>query len=163
MARPTHLLLIAFVYMLGATMALALGAAFDRQLLFFGLLVLLVVSSSVHYANEYADYQTDALTQRTLFSGGSGALPNSTVPRRVALRAGWVSLAMGSVLALIGWAAGALNSTALFILAIGTFLGWMYSVPPMAACPALTSRSSTASASSCSSRIHRPTRACASW
>jgi 1,4-dihydroxy-2-naphthoate octaprenyltransferase len=132
MARPTHLVLIAFVYLLGATMALALGAAYDRQLFSFGLLVLLIVSSSVHYANEYADFQTDALTQRTLFSGGSGALPNSTLPRRVALQAGWVSLAAGFMLAIYGWTVGALNSTALFILATGTFLGWMYSVPPLA-------------------------------
>jgi len=123
MARPTHLLLIAFVYLLGATMAMALGAAFDAQLLIVGLVVLLLVSSSVHYANEYADYETDALTQRTLFSRGSGALPGSTVPRRVALRAGWVGLAAGSTLALFGWGAGALNTTALFLLALGTFLG----------------------------------------
>ena len=132
MARPTHLLLIAFVYLLGATMALALGAAYERELFFFGLLVLVVVSSSVHYANEYADYETDGLTQGTLFSGGSGALPNSTIHRNVALRAGWVGLAAGLTLALIGYVAGTLNSTALFVLAIGTFLGWMYSVPPLA-------------------------------
>ena len=89
-----HLLLIAFVYLLGATMAMALGAAFNAQLLIFGLVVLLLVSSSVHFGNEYADYETDALTQRTLFSGGSGALPGSTVPRRVALRAGWCFLCL---------------------------------------------------------------------
>ena len=69
MARPTHLRLIAFVYLLGATMAMALGAAFDAQLLVFGLVVLLLVSSSVHYANEYADYETDALTQRDIVLG----------------------------------------------------------------------------------------------
>ncbi len=132
MARPTHLLLIAFVSLLGATMAMALGAAFDAQLLLFGLLVLLLVSSSVHYANEYADYETDAMTQRTLFSGGSGGLPGSTVPRRVALRAARVGLAAGSFIALFGWAAGVLNTTALFLLALGTFLGWMYSLPPLA-------------------------------
>jgi 1,4-dihydroxy-2-naphthoate polyprenyltransferase len=132
MARPAHLLLIAFVYLLGATMAMALGAAFDAQLLLFGLVALLIVSSSVHYANEYADYETDALTQRTFFSGGSGALPGSAVPRKVALRAGWVGLAAGSLIAFFGWAAGALNTTALFLLALGTFLGWMYSLPPLA-------------------------------
>ena len=132
MARPTHLLLIAFVYLLGATMAMALGAAFDAQLLVFGLVVLLLVSSIVHYANEYADYETDALTQRTLFSGGSGALPGSTVPRWVALRAGWIGLAAGFALALFGWAVGALSATALFLLALGTFLGWIYSLPPLA-------------------------------
>ncbi len=132
MARPTHLLLIAFVYLLGATMALAQGEALDSQLLLFGLLVLILVSMSVHYANEYADYETDARTRRTLFSGGSGALPNSSQPRSLALRAAWVVLLAGSVLALGGWAGGALNTTALIVLAIGTFLGWMYSLPPMA-------------------------------
>ena len=109
---------------------LALGAAFEAQLLLVGLVVLLLVSSSVHYANEYADYETDALTPRTWFSGGSGALPGSTMPRRVALRAGWAGLAAGSTLALFGWATGALNPTALYPLALGTFLGWMYSLPP---------------------------------
>ena len=99
MARPTHLRLIAFVYLLGATMAMALGAAFDAQLLVFGLVVLLLVSSSVHYANEYADYETDALTQRTLFSGGSGALPGSTVPRRVALLTGAIGFPVAAAYA----------------------------------------------------------------
>lgn len=132
MARPTHLLLITFVYLLGATMALALRATFDSQRLFFGLVVLILASASVHYANEYADYETDALTQRTLFSGGSGALPNSSLPRNIALRAGWVSLIAAFLLALIGWATGLLNTTALIVLAIGAFLGWMYSVPPLA-------------------------------
>ena len=132
MARPTHLLLIAFVYLLGAMMALALGSGFDGQQLLFGLLVLLAVSSSVHFVNEYADYETDALTERTLFSGGSGALPHSTLPRRTALLAGWVSLVVGIALALLGWAVGELNPTALLVLAVGTILGWMYSVPPLA-------------------------------
>lgn len=132
MSRPTHLLLIAFVYALGATMAVAQGEAFDAELLLFGLLVLMLMSVSVHYANEYADYETDAITQRTLFSGGSGALPGSSLPRHLALRAAWVGLLTGSVLALIGWSLGSLNITALFVLAIGTFLGWMYSLPPLA-------------------------------
>lgn len=132
MARPTHLLLIAFVYFLGATMALAQGALFSLRPLLFGLSALIGVSISVHYANEYADYGTDALTQRTLFSGGSGALPDSPLPAGLALRAAWASLLGGSALAVLGWAVGAVNATALIVLAIGTFLGWMYSLPPLA-------------------------------
>ncbi len=41
MARPRHLLLIAFVYLLVATMALAMGATLDALRLLFGLLVFL--------------------------------------------------------------------------------------------------------------------------
>ena len=33
-----------------------------------------------HYANEYADVDTDSLTKRTLYSGGSGVLPSGIVP-----------------------------------------------------------------------------------
>ena len=113
-------------------MAVAQGFNFDASPLGFGLLVLMLVSTSIHYVNEYADYDTDALTQRTLFSGGSGALPNSTVPRRLALTAGWAGLVAGVGLALLGWSVGVLNTTALIVLAIGAFLGWMYSLPPLA-------------------------------
>ena len=132
MARPTHLLLIGFVYVLGATMALAHGFHLEVPYLWFGLAVLMLASMSVHYVNEYADYETDALTERTLFSGGSGALPNSTVPRRTALYAGWVCLVVGVSLAFVGRGVGLLNTTALIVLVIGAFLGWMYSLPPLA-------------------------------
>ena len=84
MARPSHLLLIGFIYLLGATMAVAMGAQIDAKLLLAGLLALMPISMSVHYANEYADVDTDALTQRTPFSGGSGALPGSGLPRSLA-------------------------------------------------------------------------------
>jgi 1,4-dihydroxy-2-naphthoate octaprenyltransferase len=56
---------------------------------------MIVVSISVHYANEYADHKTDALTERTKFSGGSGILPRGLVPRDLAFRAAWVTLALG--------------------------------------------------------------------
>lgn len=132
MARPKQLVLIAFVYAIGAVMALAKGAALDLPTLLFGLLILLPISISIHYANEYADYYTDALTQPTLFSGGSGAFSGSSLPRSLALNAAWVALVFGGLLAAAGWLTGTLNTTALLTLAIGGFLGWMYSVPPLA-------------------------------
>jgi len=45
---------------------------------------LLAVAVPVHYANEYADYDTDAITNRTSFSGGSGALHATGLDRAFA-------------------------------------------------------------------------------
>jgi len=64
--------------------------------LWVGLAALLPVSAGVHYANEYADYLTDRLTTRTLFSGGSGALAEMGLPQRSALWAAWGALALAA-------------------------------------------------------------------
>ena len=75
MARPNQLLVIILVYIYGSLVARAHGISFDLVAFLFGLAVVLPVSASIHYANEYADHETDSLTTRTPFSGGSGALP----------------------------------------------------------------------------------------
>lgn len=129
MTRPTHLLLIAVVYLFGSTMALAQGSAFDQFAARPGLLVLLLVSASIHMANEYADYDTDQLTKRTLFSGGSGAFIRSALPRKVALWGAWAFLVAGLALA-VHWRQF-LGSAALALLVTGAALGWMYSLPPL--------------------------------
>ena len=132
MSRPTHLLLIAFVYLFGTVIALADGASLEVSTFWIGLFVLIPLSASVHYANEYADFETDSLTNRTLFSGGSGALPKSGLPRIIALRAAWGAVSVGSLIALLAIVRGRLSALSLGILLIGTLLGWMYSLKPLA-------------------------------
>ena len=99
MSRPAQLALIALVYALGVAMALGRGATAEAGAVALGLAALLPVAASVHYANEYADVETDALADRTPFSGGSGALPASGVDRRVVLQAAIGTLALGGTLA----------------------------------------------------------------
>jgi len=41
-----------------------------------GLIILISATLAAHYANEYVDVDTDSLTRRTWFSGGSGVLPS---------------------------------------------------------------------------------------
>jgi 1,4-dihydroxy-2-naphthoate octaprenyltransferase len=129
MSRPTQLLLIAFVYLFGSIIALAGGASLEVSTFWIGLFVLIPLSASIHYANEYADYETDRLTNRTLFSGGSGALQNSGLPRIIALRAAWGAVSVGSLIAIVR---GNLSALSLGILLIGTLFGWMYSLKPLA-------------------------------
>jgi 1,4-dihydroxy-2-naphthoate octaprenyltransferase len=130
-SRPSQLLLICGVYALGAKIALANGATISGPELAAGVVALVPIAASVHYANEYADYETDALTDRTPFSGGSGALHRAGLPRTVALRAAIVTLAVGLVLTAVLVGTGRLALPAVALLSIIAVLGWQYSVPPL--------------------------------
>jgi 1,4-dihydroxy-2-naphthoate octaprenyltransferase len=133
MSRPDQLLLVAAVYGWGVLVALSLPESeFDPVLIVAGLAPVLFVSASIHYANEYADYETDALTVRTRFSGGSGAIEELHAPPTSALHAAWLSLIIGGVVAVILVIAGPLPLVTLPILALGAFGGWMYSLRPLA-------------------------------
>jgi 1,4-dihydroxy-2-naphthoate octaprenyltransferase len=131
MARPLMLLSIFLVYALGGLVALANGSVFNSASFIWGWLALLPLSMSVHYINEYADYETDALTRRTAFSGGSGVLPTGKITRSTALRAAWIAAGTGALIALAGVITGAIPAAAALLLLIGTVGGWMYSVEPL--------------------------------
>lgn len=133
MSRPSQLLAVALVYAWGALVAAVL--MFDGlnwTSLLTGLGPLLLISASIHYANEYADHETDALTVRTPFSGGSGALADYGARPVQALKAAWVTLVLGSFIAgLLAWS-GALPLLTILLLALGAAGGWMYSLRPLA-------------------------------
>ena len=128
MSRPDHLLLVATVYLLGAAIAVAHGAAPEPGALLGGLCALLPVAASVHYANEYADHETDALTVRTPFSGGSGAIPELGLAPAVARRAAWAAAGLGLVATVAHLLAGLLGVVAAALLAGIALFGWQYSV-----------------------------------
>jgi 1,4-dihydroxy-2-naphthoate octaprenyltransferase len=128
MSRPDHLLLVAAVYLLGATIAVAHGAAAEPGALVGGLCALLPVAASVHYANEYADHETDALTERTPFSGGSGAIPTLDLDPDLAHRAALATVALGTVATAAHLLAGLIGPVAVAVLAGIALFGWQYSV-----------------------------------
>jgi 1,4-dihydroxy-2-naphthoate octaprenyltransferase len=139
MSRPDQLLLMGLLYATGTLAALGGGAPLDVLPVVTGFLLFLPVAVSVHYANEYADYETDHLTTRTPFSGGSGALVRTGLPRRLALRAAVAALVLAVVavgvvagLELGGGPALAPDAAALGLLAVVAVLGWQYSLPPLA-------------------------------
>jgi 4-hydroxybenzoate polyprenyltransferase len=78
MSRPIVILSTILSWLLGVSIAIGSGANFDPQKVLFGLSVILFSAASIHYVNEYADYETDAFTRRTFFSGGSGILPRGS-------------------------------------------------------------------------------------
>ena len=129
MSRPDQLALIGLVYAMGSAIALAGGATFDPTEAVAGLVALLLVAASVHYANEYADYFADYLSVRTPFSGGSGALQRTGLPRRLALHGAVVAFVAGAGFAAVCLLHGYPLAALLVLVAIGTF-GWAYSVGP---------------------------------
>jgi 1,4-dihydroxy-2-naphthoate octaprenyltransferase len=130
-SRPSQLLLILAVYLFGAKIALANGATRSTTALLWGAVAILPIAASVHYANEYADYETDAITDRTPFSGGSGALAETGLPRTVPLEAAITSLVLGAVIVAGLTITGVLPLPAVAVLAVIAVFGWQYSVGPL--------------------------------
>lgn len=132
MARPLQLLAVTAVYLIGAAIGIELGENLSWTAMVWGYVAIILTSASIHYANEYADFETDALTTRTPFSGGSGALPRTGLPRHWAMIGAAMTLILGIGIAVFGVLADQLNIAAVGVLMLGAFFGWMYSLPPLA-------------------------------
>lgn len=147
-ARPSQVALVLAVYLLGVGLAIAgpplvaigpatnappttVSSGFLASVL-AGAIALVPVTITIHYANEYADSETDALAQRTPFSGGSGALVRTGLPASF-LRSATVAAFVVTVLVLMGAVAvGGLSITAIALLLTILVLGLAYSLPPVA-------------------------------
>lgn len=139
MVRPDQVALICLLYVTGAVVG-AVGADVAPASVLGGSsgavaravgggVVLLAVTATVHYANEYADYETDALSRGSTFSGGSGALHAAGLPRGVARGA---TLAAGVAVVPAGLVAVALGTPPRALALLGILLvgGVQYSLPP---------------------------------
>lgn len=131
MSRPAQLGLIVVVYLLGVMLGVADGGTVVGPVVVAGLGALLPIAASVHYANEYADYETDSRTNRTRFSGGSGALQRTGLPRNLAWQAGVVALGGGGIVTAAASVVG-VSGSAVGVLTAIAVLGWQYSIEPLA-------------------------------
>jgi 1,4-dihydroxy-2-naphthoate octaprenyltransferase len=119
-------------YVLGAAMGYAHQGAFDWGRAIAGLLVTTAANLVAHYADEYADVDTDTVTRRSWFSGGSGVLPSGIVPPVWALRMAWAMLTLAALLTFWFVGNGTLTPHVIWIVALGVLGGWFYSMPPVA-------------------------------
>ena len=87
---------------------------------------------ATYYFNEYFDYEGDIINKKfTKLSGGSRALPDNMVPRRVARVAGWGSVVVLAAIALLYMLLYFEDYPLLLPLALfGAFAGIFYSHPP---------------------------------
>ncbi len=130
MTRPLTLVATFSSWFLGVAISYGMGYAFNPVAFTLAFAVMILVSSSIHLINEYADYETDALTQRTYYNGGSGVLPSGLVPRSWALYSAILTALAGFMLQYFAIIRGMQPFSTLPIALIGTVGGWIYSVPP---------------------------------
>jgi len=112
-------------------MALARGASWSSLSTLLGLGAAILVCVSIHFGNEYADYETDKLTKRTPYSGGSGALQDSGLDKNLALSGAILAMILGFTIAFFAFLMGHLTLQVLTILGLAAFFGWGYSLKPL--------------------------------
>jgi 1,4-dihydroxy-2-naphthoate polyprenyltransferase len=132
LGRPVILQGGILAYILGVAMGYGQNGVFHWERAAIGLLITLTANLSAHYADEYADVDTDSLTRRSWFSGGSGILPSGIVPPVWALIIAWLLVFL--TIGLTGWfiANGTLTGHVAWIVGLGLLGGWFYSMPPLA-------------------------------
>lgn len=131
MSRPLILPSGVLAYAVGVVIAAADGpVAWQPQAV--GLALTMLANLAAHYADEYADADTDALARHTGMSGGSGAIAAGFADRALALQAALV-VSLLTILSGV-WAVitGTIPVVAGMILVLGLLGGWLYSVPPIA-------------------------------
>lgn len=133
LSRPDQVLLILAVFAAGWVSGVRGDPAGTSAPAIVVLLIGFVVGAvaiSVHAVNEYADVETDAMTERTRFSGGSGALAahglTSGFALHIAVGAGAVAVAVTAT----AWVTGLVPGLVAAMLAGGLAGGWAYSVGP---------------------------------
>lgn len=132
LSRPLFLIGAALVYALGAGIARYLGVAIDLSVYILGQAWVTTVQLATHYFNEYFDSPADsANANRTIFTGGSGALGEEGLPREVALWAGIASLTAAASFTLMLIRVNGM-SPSLYIFMLLIFSGaFFYSMPPV--------------------------------
>jgi 1,4-dihydroxy-2-naphthoate octaprenyltransferase len=131
LARPLVIVAGLLAFLTGACMAYWRLGMLPLAETTAGLAIMVSAIVMGHYANEYADFDTDSVTRRTLFSGGSGVLPSGVVPRSWALYAAVAFLGITASLTAVCYVLGLINWSVLLLVAVGVPLGWFYSMPPL--------------------------------
>ena len=119
------------VYALGTIVAWYELGSVNVAVAILGLAVVLLVQLMVNLQNEYWDQDTDALTTRTIFSGGSGMLARTPGAANAVYSAsilcGVAGVAAGVVLLLAGY----LSWASVLIIGLALAGGLAYSQPPI--------------------------------
>ena len=129
-ARLQFLIVGLALFVLGALVALLLGAPFALGRLLLGCLIILSAQLSVNFSNDYFDIASDQPSGPTFISGGGGVLLKYPELRQsvkwIAIGLILFSLIMGAVFMRIYsypfWFMG--------FVALGNLAGWVYSAPP---------------------------------
>lgn len=132
LSRPFFLLGGVLLYALGAAIAAYLGRPIDAALYLVGQTLVTLLQLMTHYLNEYFDSEMDQdNSSQTWLSGGSGAIGPEGLPKKVALYAAVITLALAATISTAALVTGAFPVLAWPVLLLGFAGAFFYSAPPL--------------------------------
>ncbi|MEE9217202.1 MAG: prenyltransferase [Anaerolineales bacterium] len=132
LSRPLFLLGGVLLYALGAAIAAYLGRPIDATLYLVGQVLVTLIQLMTHYLNEYFDSDADQNnSSRTWLSGGSGAIGPEGLPKKVALYAAVITLALATTIGTATLVTGAFPLLAWAVLLLSFAGAFFYSAPPL--------------------------------
>jgi len=116
----------------GIVLALSDGAEAEYPLVAMSIIGIALIMLTTYYFNEYYDFEGDRINKTfTRFSGGGRALIDAKVPRRIARIAGWSSVGILVLIAIIYLLFYFMDYPLLLPLGLfGAFCGMFYTHPP---------------------------------
>jgi 1,4-dihydroxy-2-naphthoate octaprenyltransferase len=132
LSRPFFVLGVAVLYALGVGIAHYLGSTIDWNVYFLGQFWVSLLQLGTQYLNEYYNAAADQTNpNRTVLTGGSGAIGPEKLPRQVALLAALTCLAGLASLTVILIATVKPAPETYLIMFLAFLGGFFYSTPPI--------------------------------
>lgn len=132
LSRPFFLLGAILLYGLGVGIARYLGVVIDWGLYLLGQAWVTTLQLSAHYLNEYFDAPGDLHnSNRTFFSGGSGAIGPGKLSRNTALIAAATTLTITASLTVILFEQISLTPLIFLLMLVSFLAAVFYSIPPV--------------------------------
>jgi 1,4-dihydroxy-2-naphthoate octaprenyltransferase len=133
LSRPLYILSAVLTYLLGIAVAHYLTGQIDWNALFIGLVWIVLLLIGTQYLNEYFDPSvTLEITTRkhTPFSGITGAVGSTKLPRTAAFWAGLTCYAISASFTVIILQNSRLNQSILFLLGVILLGELLFALPP---------------------------------
>lgn len=131
LGRPQYLAGNFLLFTMGALLALILGSEFVLSKFILGYSILLTAHLSVHYSNDYFDFDVDHLTTTSAISGGSGVLVKNPELKEFSKWFSLITMGISISLAAIFTIVFNYPITFFLFLLFGNILAWFYTAPPV--------------------------------
>jgi 1,4-dihydroxy-2-naphthoate octaprenyltransferase len=132
LSRPLFVIGVMLIYALGVGIAHYLGVVIDWGVYILGQAWVSLLQLSAQYLNEYFNAPADEVNpNRTILTGGSGALGEGKLPRRVALMASFTCLTFLASITVVMIAQVEPPMASYLIMGLAFLGALFYSTPPL--------------------------------
>jgi 1,4-dihydroxy-2-naphthoate octaprenyltransferase len=133
LSRPPFHSVGVLPFVLGGVLAWREAEVFHWDILGWGLSGVVLIMLATYYAGEYWDYREDVISSRqpSRFAGGSGVIQRGLLPRRAALWASLICVALALGVGLVLWLGYRTGPWTMVFGIIGILGGFFYSTRPV--------------------------------